>query len=164
MLLSLDFPRDGEVLELSGIQARPELDPRLKRSGVTPLGSIFIAVFRYPVSLLREIYFMFFSALSTRHSTLDTRPFSLDQLVRPSEHLRRNRQADLLRGLEINYKLKLRRLLHGQVSRLGSLQDPVHVICGAAKNLNFLDRIGHQATGLHPGTSLVHRRQSILYR
>ena len=27
MLLSLDFPRDGEVLEPSGIHARPELDP-----------------------------------------------------------------------------------------------------------------------------------------
>jgi hypothetical protein len=26
MPLSLDFPRDGEVLEPSGIQARPELD------------------------------------------------------------------------------------------------------------------------------------------
>jgi hypothetical protein len=36
MLLSLDFPRDGEVLEPSGIQARPELDPRQKHSGVTP--------------------------------------------------------------------------------------------------------------------------------
>src|SRR5215813_10333507 len=54
MLLSLDFPRDGEVLEPSGIQARPERDPRpfdkrlrvvvskveprLKRSEVTALG------------------------------------------------------------------------------------------------------------------------------
>jgi len=38
MLLSLDFPRDGEVLEPSGIQARPELAPRLKHSGVTPSG------------------------------------------------------------------------------------------------------------------------------
>ena len=27
MLLSLDFPRDGEALEPSGIQARSELDP-----------------------------------------------------------------------------------------------------------------------------------------
>ena len=27
----------------------------------------------------------------------------LDQPIRPGEHLRRNRQADLLRGLEINH-------------------------------------------------------------
>jgi hypothetical protein len=45
MFLSLDFPQDGEVLEPSGIQARPELDPRLKHSGVTRLGQILIAMF-----------------------------------------------------------------------------------------------------------------------
>ena len=44
---------------------------------------------------------MFFSALSTRHSCL----FSLDQPTSPGEHLRRDRQADLLRGLEINHQL-----------------------------------------------------------
>jgi len=33
MFLSLDFPRDGEVLEPSGIQARAELDPRPIRPG-----------------------------------------------------------------------------------------------------------------------------------
>ena len=38
-----------------------------------------------------EIFlFMFFSALSTRHSSLDTRPFSFDQPTRPGKHLRRN--------------------------------------------------------------------------
>jgi len=31
MLLSLDFPRDDEVFEPSGIQARSELDPGLKQ-------------------------------------------------------------------------------------------------------------------------------------
>jgi hypothetical protein len=39
MLLSLDFSRDGEVLEPSGIQARPELAPRLKHSEVISLGA-----------------------------------------------------------------------------------------------------------------------------
>jgi hypothetical protein len=34
---------------------------------------------------------------------------SLDQLIRPGEHLWRNRQTDLLRGLEIYHQLKLRR-------------------------------------------------------
>ena len=53
---------------------------------------------------------MFFSA--PIHSTLDTRPFSLDQPTRPGEHLRRNRQADLLGRLEIDDKLELLRLLH----------------------------------------------------
>jgi hypothetical protein len=66
--------------------------------------------------------------LRSFHSTLDTRPFSLDQLVRPSEHLRRDRQADLLRRFKIDHELELRRLLHWKISRLGALEDFVHVI------------------------------------
>jgi len=37
---------------------------------------------------------------------------SLNHLVRPPQHLLRNRQTDLLRRLEIDHQLKLRRLLH----------------------------------------------------
>ena len=40
----------------------------------------------------------------------------------------RNRQANLLGGFEIDHQLELRRLLHRQIGRLGSLQDFVHVI------------------------------------
>ena len=81
---------------------------------------------------------MFFSALSTRHSTLDICPFSLDQLVRPGEHLRRNRQADLLRRLQIDHQLELRRLLYRQITGLSFLQDLVHVICGAPKLISIV--------------------------
>src|SRR5262245_5755045 len=52
------------------------------------------------------ILFMFVSALSTRHSTLDTRPFSLDHLIRPCQHIGRNRKADLLGGLQIDDELE----------------------------------------------------------
>ena len=69
MLLSLDFPRDGEVLEPSGNPGEPGtgppthstwlrvvvsiVEPRLKHSGVTPFG-ILIADFLYLVSLFRS--------------------------------------------------------------------------------------------------------------
>jgi hypothetical protein len=56
---------------------------------------------------------------------------SLDQAIRSGEHLRRNRQSDLLRRLQIDHQLELRRLLDRQVGRLGSLQDSVHEICDA---------------------------------
>jgi hypothetical protein len=49
----------------------------------------------------------------------------LDHSIRPIQHRLRNREADLLRGLEIDHQLKLRRLLHRQVSRLGTLEDSV---------------------------------------
>ena len=55
---------------------------------------------------------------STCHSTLDTRPFSLDHPIRPRQHLRRNRQADLLGCFEIDHQLELRRLLDRQSAGL----------------------------------------------
>ena len=47
----------------------------------------------------------------------------LNDFVRSRQHVRRNRQADLLRRLQINHQLKLRRLFDWQIGRLGTLQD-----------------------------------------
>ena len=44
---------------------------------------------------------------SSCHSSLDTRPFSFDHLVRSRQHIRRNRQADLLGRFQIDDQLKL---------------------------------------------------------
>src|SRR5262247_569297 len=41
---------------------------------------------------------------------------------RPRQHLRRNRQADLLGRLEVDKELKLRGLLHRQISGFSALQ------------------------------------------
>src|SRR5262249_3558581 len=46
---------------------------------------------------------------------------SLDHLIRSRQHVRRNRQADLLGCFEIDDELELRRLLDWQVSRLSTL-------------------------------------------
>ena len=45
----------------------------------------------------------------------------LDHLIRPRQHVRRDSESDLLRGLEIDDELELRRLLDGDVGRLGAL-------------------------------------------
>ena len=92
---------------------------------------------------------MFFSALSTRHSTLDTRLFSLDQLVRPGEHVRRDREADLLRRLEIDHELKLGRLLDRKVGGLGTLQDSVHIGGNAPVAVREVRPVGHEPTGIY---------------
>src|SRR5262245_50208937 len=57
------------------------------------------------------LLFMFFPALSfdTPRSPL----FSLDHLIRSRQHVGWNREPDLLRGLQVNDELKLRRLLYG---------------------------------------------------
>src|SRR5262245_34062066 len=54
-----------------------------------------------------SLFFMFFSCLVPHAFCL----FSFDQLTRSGEHLRRDLNADLLRRLEIDHQLKLRRLL-----------------------------------------------------
>ena len=55
----------------------------------------------------------------------------LDHLIRPRQHVGWNRQADLLGGFEIDHELELRRLLHRQIGRFGTLQNLVHIRSGA---------------------------------
>ena len=47
------------------------------------------------------------------------------------QHLRRNRQADLLGGFQIDDQLELRRLLDGQIGGLGAFQNLVDEVSGA---------------------------------
>jgi predicted DNA-binding antitoxin AbrB/MazE fold protein len=47
---------------------------------------------------------------------------SLDYPVRSRQHTRRNRQADLLRRLEVDHKFKLRRLLDRKITGFGTLR------------------------------------------
>src|SRR6266498_2998510 len=55
-------------------------------------------------------------------------PFALlDHLVRSRQNVGRNREADLLGGLQVDDELELRRLLHRQIGGLGSLQYLVHI-------------------------------------
>ena len=54
-----------------------------------------------------------------------------DHLIRPLQHAAWNCQTDLLCSFEVDYKFKLRRLLHRQISRFGTFQNLVHVDGGA---------------------------------
>jgi hypothetical protein len=49
--------------------------------------------------------------------------FSLDHLIRPREHVSRNRNADLFCGLQIDHQFKLGRLLDRQIRGLGTLEN-----------------------------------------
>ena len=53
---------------------------------------------------------------------------STNHFVRPHQHVRRNRQADLLGGFQIDDELELRRLLHRKISGLGAFEDFVHIV------------------------------------
>ena len=57
----------------------------------------------------------------------DCFPASSNHLIGPHQHVGRNRQADLLGGLQIDHKLELRRLLNGKIRGLGAFKDFVDV-------------------------------------
>jgi hypothetical protein len=56
----------------------------------------------------------------TRSSISDLFSVLLDHLIRSRQHIRWNRQAHLLGCFQIDDELELRRLLDGQVGRLGA--------------------------------------------
>src|SRR5215472_13278416 len=107
---------------------------------------------------------MFFSALSTRHSTLDTRPFSFDHPVRPRQHVRRNRQADLLCRFEIDDELELLRLLDRQISWLRAFQNLIDVCGSTAVQVRLVRTVGHEASSVHKLAVWIHRGEPVTHR
>src|SRR5215510_5822345 len=89
---------------------------------------------------------------------------SLDDLVCPPEHRRRDRQTERLSGLEVDHQLELRRLLDGQVAGVGTLQNLVHVGSGAPRQVSKVRSIGHQAPDIDILAVWEHRRQPVLCR
>src|SRR4026209_1838258 len=69
--------------------------------------------------------FLFIFTIET--SSLKSNTASSNYPVRSRQHIRRNREADLLCGLEINDELKLCRLLDGEISGFGAFEDLIDV-------------------------------------
>ena len=88
----------------------------------------------------------------------------LNDFIRPHQHVRRNRQADLLRGFEIDDELKLFRLLYGKIGGFGALKDLVHKNGGASVGFDPVCSVGHEATKFHKIFPTSYRRQAIFYR
>jgi hypothetical protein len=83
---------------------------------------------------------------------------SLDDLVRPRQHVRRNRQADLLRRFEIDDELELLWLLYGEIGGLGTFQYLVHIRGGAPEQVGNAHAVGHKAPVFHKFCRVVYRR------
>ena len=68
---------------------------------------------------------------------------SFDHSILPRQHVGRNREADLLRGFQIDHQLKLCRPFHREIARFGSLKDFVNVDGGAPGHVLYVGAIGH---------------------
>src|SRR5258705_10889222 len=86
---------------------------------------------------------------------------SLDHLIRPREHFRRNSQADLLSRLKVNDEFKLRCLLHRQISRFGTFQYLVEVNRRAPIEVNVIRPVGHKAALIDKLLLEVNSRQPV---
>src|SRR5207253_9102801 len=80
----------------------------------------------------------------------------LDHLIRLEEERRGDGEAERLGGLEVDDELELHRLLHGQVRRLGTVQNLVHVGGGAAEEVPKVWPIGHEPANFHTLPPEVH--------
>src|SRR5262244_3924569 len=75
------------------------------------------------------------AAKGSKENSIQSSPLdflSLDHSIRSSQHVRRNRQADLLGRFQIDHEFELYWLLHRQVGGLRSFEDFVHVDCRAS--------------------------------
>src|SRR5438128_337599 len=88
----------------------------------------------------------------------------LDHLIRLQQHRLRDRQAQRLSGLEVDHQFERGRLLHGQVTGLGTLEDPVDISSRAASQIRETRAVRYQATrvdalSIEPasGQSIPHR-------
>src|SRR5262249_2287240 len=100
------------------------------------------------------------SPLDTPHSPL----FSLDDSVRSRQYVRRNREADLLRCLQVDHKLELRRLLDGKVRWLCAFQDFVDVRGGSPEQVGHARAVGYEPPVFHIFWPVVYRREPAFYR
>src|SRR5262249_28620211 len=87
-----------------------------------------------------------------------------DHLIRPRQHIRRNCQADLLRGLEIDDQLELLRLLDREISGLCAFQNLVHIRSSAPEQIVNVWAVGHEPPVFHIFWSVVCRWKPVLYR
>src|SRR5262249_9626950 len=86
-----------------------------------------------------------------------------DDLVRTAQHRLRDRQAQGLRGLEVDQQLEGGWPLYGQVTRLRALQDLIHVSRRTPEQILKVRAIGHESAFVHELWPGGDRREPILY-
>src|SRR5262249_54197047 len=75
-----------------------------------------------------------------------------------------NREAEYLRGLEIDHELELRRLFDRKLGGLGTFEDLVRVNGSASVKIDHLWAIRHQAASLGELSTFAHQGKPICQR
>src|SRR5439155_27187693 len=107
---------------------------------------------------------LFFIVLLSRLTPNASPSWSLNYFIRPVQYRLRNRQPDLLGGLEVDDQLELCRLLHRQIGGLSAFQNLVHIRSRAPVQVNNAHAVAHKPSVFHILRRGVHRRQPVFYR
>src|SRR5437016_9925176 len=91
-------------------------------------------------------------------------PVSPNHLVRPHQHVRRNRQANLLGGFQIDDELEFRRLLDRKIGGFRTFENFVHKNRYPPVAFGAVGSIGHQTTIGNETSLYINRRQPISCR
>src|SRR6266550_1101326 len=91
-------------------------------------------------------------------------PVSPNHFIRPRQHIRRDRQADLLCGFEVDDELKLLRLLDRKIGWFRTFENFVHKNRYPPVAFGAVGSIGHQTTIGNETSLYVNRRQPISCR
>ena len=89
---------------------------------------------------------------------------SLNDLVRAEEQRLGDREAERLRGVEIEHELKLRRLLHRQLAWPRALENPVDIAGRPAQLIVDIHAIGDQAAASREIAAVADRREALFQR
>src|SRR5881397_749670 len=87
-----------------------------------------------------------------------------DDLVRSHQQRLRNREAERLRGLEVDDQLVLTWCFHWKSRRAGTAQDLIDVDGGATELFAEARRVRHEPTGLGELPCRAHGREPVLPR
>src|SRR5574341_1986210 len=88
-----------------------------------------------------------------------------DDLIRPQQQRRRDREAESLGGLAVDHELEFRGVLDGKVCWTGAFEDLVDVGGRATKQFPTVGSVRHESPGFHKlsesvdGRELAHPRE-----
>src|SRR5262249_6621244 len=78
------------------------------------------------------------------------------------EERRRDFEAKRLGGVQIDHQFELRRLQHGQIHRLGALENACRVNAHLVVGVNSIYSIAYQAASDGVFAKLIHRRKTVV--
>src|SRR4026208_1198918 len=99
------------------------------------------------------------SVLSTRCSVL-----SSYDLIRSRENIRRDRDADLFRGFQVDHQLEFCRSLYRQIGWLCTFEDFVYIGGGAPIQVEGVHAIKHKPSRFYKLTAVVYRGEPVSCR